>query len=156
MKRQKNIENQQFVIFFFVGNLYYSHYFHAMSVHSYVYIIFFCGLHRMIGLYRYRIRALCIFWTLCSRSNDVILSTLSRKFISLPNWFKISFAHTIAVLFNFQFRYELWDQSISWLSIITFCPLRRVFFKYDQCFSYSTKCLWVLTTFALFFLTIAI
>lgn len=151
MKRQKNIENQQFVIFF-VGNLYYSHYFHAMSVHSYVYIIFyFCGLHRAIGLYRYRIRALCTFWTLCSRSNDVILSTLSRKFISLLNWFKISFAHTTAVLFNFQFGYELWDQSISWLSIITFCPLRRVFFKYDQCFSYSTKCLWVLTTFALFF-----
>lgn len=147
MKRQKNIENQQFVIFF-VGNLYYSHYFHAMSVHSYVYIIFyFCGLHRAIGLYRYRIRALCTFWTLCSRSNDVILSTLSRKFISLLNWFKISFAHTIAVLFNLQ----LWDQSISWLSIITFCPLRRVFLNMTNAFLIATNCLWVLTTFALFF-----
>lgn len=128
MKRQKNIENQQFVIFFLlVIYIIVIIFMPWVFIHMCILYIF-CGLHRMIGLYRYRIRALCIFWTLCSRSNDVILSTLSRKFISLPNWFKISFAHTIAVLFNFQFGYELWDQSISWLSIITFCPLRRVFF----------------------------
>lgn len=156
MKRQKNIENQQFVIFFLLV--------------IYIIVIIFMPwvfIHMCI-LYFF---AVCTEWSVCTDIEFVLfvyfelfvldqMTSFCRHYPGNSFHFQIDSKYHLHTrsqfysIFNLDMNCET-NQSVDWVSsLFVLCVV--FFFKYDQCFSYSTKCLWVLTTFALFFLTMAI